>query len=71
MAPEGNMLFGVSFCRRRTFKRKRSTGAGAALALLLCALILTALLFLAPQWLLVVLVLGLTAAVVVLARGRG
>lgn len=63
------MLFGVSFCERcrRVSRRRRKYGMGARLcALLLSGAVVTALLFLAPQWLLVLLVLVLTALILFL-----
>ncbi len=62
-----DMLFGIDLCRRRTVRRKRSGGIPLrAAAVLLSAVIVTALLFLAPQWLLVLLVIALTGAVIAL-----
>lgn len=63
------MLFGVSFCRNCGRVRKRRGRDGLVFPVLAClgaALLLTALLFLAPQWLLVLLVLLLTCAVIAL-----
>lgn len=63
------MLFGVSFCKRcqRVRKRRPEPKIGLRLCvLLLSGAVFTALLFLAPQWLLVLLVLMLTAAVLFL-----
>ena len=62
------MLFGTDFCRRKTVKRK-SRGfcvPARAAAVILASLIVTGLLFLAPQWLLVLLVISLTGAVAAL-----
>ncbi|MBO4849238.1 MAG: hypothetical protein J5586_08825 [Clostridia bacterium] len=60
------MLFGVDFCRRRARVRRRAMsprmGARACVCAL-AALIFTGLLLIAPQWLLVLLVLVLTGAV--------
>lgn len=61
------MLFGISFCKRPTVRRRRPGGFPVKAALvILAALIVTALLFLAPQWLLVLLVIALTGAVIAL-----
>ena len=63
------MLFGVSFCRNCQRVKKRRPRPGRDLRpwlILLAALVFTALLFLAPQWLLVILVLVLTAAVLLI-----
>ncbi|MBO4384813.1 MAG: hypothetical protein J5854_05280 [Clostridia bacterium] len=63
------MLFGVSFCKRgqRVRKRRPDPGMGLKLCvLLLSGAVFTALLFLAPQWLLVLLVLLLTAGILLL-----
>ena len=59
------MLFGTSFCRRCSRVKKRRNGprfCGRALLILLAAALFAALLFIAPQWLLVLLVLALSAA---------
>lgn len=63
------MLFGVNFCRRcdRVRKKRPSPQRDKRLCLILTAAgLLTVLLFLAPQWLLVLLVLTLTAALFVM-----
>ena len=63
------MLFGVSFCRncgRVKRRRGRDRALFPVLAGLGAALLFTLLLFLAPQWLLVLLVLLLTCAVIAL-----
>lgn len=67
------MLFGVSFCRRNAYKRSSRIGSlclrislltlGFSLAVLL--------LFLAPHWLLVLLVVLLAAALIALAACSG
>lgn len=61
------MLFGVSFCGRKTERRKKPGGGARAVVILLAALAAIGLLFLAPQWLLVLLVIALTGAVIALA----
>ena len=61
------MLFGVSFCRRKTERRPRPNGGGTWLLLaILAVLLFVGLLFLAPQWLLVLLVVLLKATVIAL-----
>lgn len=61
------MLFGVNYCRRRSEKRRRQGGGGVrALLMIMLAGIAVGLLFLAPQWLLVLLVIALTGAVAAL-----
>lgn len=65
------MLFGVSFCGKCQRVKKRRPRPGRDLSpwlILLAALVFTALLFLAPQWLLVILVLVLTGAVLVIGN---
>lgn len=64
------MLFGVSFCRRGTKVKKRRPGPGwdpVILLALLAAAVFAALLFIAPQWLLAVLVVVLAAALAAFA----
>ena len=58
------MLFGVDLCRRKPCKKRRQSPGipSRAVLALLAALIVTGLLFLAPQWLLVLLVISLTGA---------
>ena len=61
------MLFGVSFCRRCQRVKKRRPPQGwdwRFLLILLAAAVFVTLLFLAPQWLLVLLVLLLTGIVI-------
>ena len=65
------MLFGIDFCGRcdRPRRRSRPRGWGGRLCpgpliIALCITVFLALLFIAPQWLLVLLVLLLTAAVI-------
>lgn len=61
------MLFGVSFCRRSAKTRRRPQARGRRIKLILAlfaAAALTALLFIAPQWLLVLLVMILSCAVI-------
>jgi hypothetical protein len=62
------MLFGIGYCRRKTVKKRRPPNGRAWIlgALLLTALVVTGLLFIAPQWLLVLLVIMLTAALFIL-----
>ncbi|MCR5809406.1 MAG: hypothetical protein K6G56_07575 [Clostridiales bacterium] len=63
------MLFGVSFCRgcgRVKRRRGRDGFPFPAVMAILAALVFTALLFLAPQWLLVLLVLFLTLGIIAL-----
>ncbi len=59
------MLFGVSFCRRCSRVRKRRPAPRwnrGILLVLLAAAVFTALLFIAPQWLLVIMVILLSLA---------
>ena len=63
------MLFGFDFCGRKTTVRKRPPYGNAVWKLLAClaaAGALALILFFAPQWLLVLLVIALTAAVMAL-----
>ena len=63
------MLFGVNFCKSRRSVRKRPAPSGADPKVLLAAaaaLLFLGLLFIAPQWLLVLIVAVLTAAVIFL-----
>ena len=63
------MLFGFDLCRRKTTVRKRPQYGNIAWKLLACLIAagaLALLLFFAPQWLLVLLVIALTAAVMAL-----
>lgn len=72
-ATEEGMLFGIDFCGRKCGIRRRRTGrASLARAALIAgvAALIAALLFLAPQWLLVVLVMGLTALVACLVCAK-
>lgn len=67
------MLFGIDFCGRRCGVRRRRSGhtslKGAALVIGAAALF-AALLFLAPQWLLVALIMTLTALLIALVCAR-
>ena len=68
------MLFGVDFCRRRVSKRRRGTKQWIGMrvwAAAFAALIFTGLLLIAPQWLLVLLVLLLTAFLIAVVCGAG
>ncbi|MBR6429019.1 MAG: hypothetical protein IKS43_05105 [Clostridia bacterium] len=60
------MLFGISFCKRRPIRRRRRRSALWPAAAVLASLGLILALLLAPQWLLVALVLILSLAVVLL-----
>lgn len=63
------MLFGVDFCRRRAHIRRRPAFGYANMKLaaaVFAALLFFALLIIAPQWLLVLLVAVLSAAVLYL-----
>lgn len=67
------MLFGIDFCSRCDKPRRRIRSrfekgklCPGPLVIALCVLVFTVLLFIAPQWLLVLLVLLLTAAVAAL-----
>lgn len=64
------MFFSFRPCTRRARWRKRriSPAVVRALAALGCLAVLTALLLIAPQWVLVVLILALTALVVCVSR---
>lgn len=61
------MLFGVNFCRRGQRVRKRRPFPGwdfRIFIVLIAAAVFVTLLFLAPQWLLVLLVLLLTGGII-------
>ena len=65
------MLFGVDFCGRRVKKRRRSGTAGLRICTaILCLAAAAGLLFIAPQWLLVLLVLILTAVLFALVCAK-